>query len=55
VEVVKKCNAVFEEAKNLLFSAPALADFDPSLLIKLAGDASAYGIDADTSHEFPDG
>jgi len=51
----KKCDAAFEEAKKLLVSAPVLAHFDPSLPIKLAGDASAYGIGAAISHVFPDG
>ena len=38
----KKCSDAFEEAKQLLISSPVLPHFDPSLPIKLAGDASAY-------------
>ena len=51
----KKCSDAFEEAKQLLISSPVLAHFDPSLPIKLAVDASAYGIGAAISHVFPDG
>ena len=50
-----ECSAAFETAKNLLTSAPVLAHYDPSLPIKIAGDASAYGIGAVLSHVFPDG
>jgi len=51
----KKCDGAFEDAKKLLVSAPLLAHFDPSLPIKLVGDASAYGIGAVISHIFPNG
>ena len=39
----------------MLVSAPVLAHFDPSLPIKLTGDASAYGIGVAISHVFPNG
>ena len=51
----KECSDAFEKAKKLLVSAPVLAHFDPSLPIKLAGDASSYGIGAAISHVFPNG
>ena len=49
------CEAAFTEAKRLLASAPVLAHYNPSLPIRLAGDASAYGIGAVISHVLPDG
>ena len=51
----EECTKSFESAKELLSKAPVLAHYDPSLPIKLAGDASAYGIGAVISHVFPDG
>ena len=51
----KECAQAFEAAKKLLASAPVLAHYDPSLPMKMAGDASAYGIGAVISHVFPDG
>ena len=46
---------VFQDVKDLRSSAPVLADYDPSLPMKMAGDASAYGIGVVTSHVLPDG
>ena len=51
----KKCTEAFEAAKKLLVTAPVLAHYDPSLPMKMAGDASAYGIGAVISHVYPDG
>ena len=45
----------FERSKNLLLSSQLLVHFDPSLEIRLACDASAYGIGAVLSHQMPDG
>ena len=50
-----KCTQAFEASKKLLVTAPVLAHYDPALPMKMAGDASAYGIGAVISHVFPDG
>ena len=50
-----ECKRAFQEIKKLLVSAPVLAHYNPELPIRLAGDASAYGIGAVISHRFPDG
>ena len=51
----EECKKSFTEIKKLLTSAPVLAHYNPELPIRLAGDASAYGIGAVISHQFPDG
>ena len=51
----QECARAFESTKKLLAAAPVLAHYDPSLPMKMAGDASAYGIGAVISHVFPDG
>ena len=51
----EECSRAFKEAKQLLITAPILAHYDPTLPIKMAGDASAYGIGAVISHTYPDG
>lgn len=54
-KLTEECVVSFQEAKNLFTKAPVLTHYDPSLPMKLAGDASAYGIGAVISHVFPDG
>ena len=51
----EECSQAVKEAKQLLSSAPVLAHYDPALPIKMAGDASAYGIGAVISHVYSDG
>ena len=51
----EKCSQAFQAAKTLLVSAPVLAHYNPELPIKMAGDASAYGVRAVISHVFSDG
>ena len=55
MDLVRVLLSSFKEAKQLLVGAPVLAHYDPSLPMKLAGDASAYGIGAVISHVYPDG
>ena len=45
----------FTESKKLLLTSQLLVHFDPTLKIRLACDASAYGIGAVLSHQMPDG
>ena len=51
----KECDEAFEEAKQKLVSAPVLAHYDPTLPLRLAGDASSYGVGAVISHIYPNG
>ena len=51
----EECEGVSQEAKVRLSSAPVLAHFDPSLSLKMAGDASACGLGAVLSQVSPDG
>ena len=51
----EQCEEAFVKAKGLLSEAPILAHYDPSLPVRLAGDASAYGIRVVISHIFPNG
>ena len=50
-----ECEAAFHSLKEQLSSSAVLAHYDPSLPLKLACDASSYGVGAVISHEFPDG
>ena len=49
------CDRAFKEAKSKLTSAPVLAHYDPHLPIRLAADASPYGVGVVISHTMPDG
>ena len=51
----EECETVFQEAKVRLSTAPVLACFDPSLPLKMTGDASAYGLGAVLSQVLPNG
>ena len=49
------CTKAFNAAKSALLSTGVLAHYDPTLPVKLAADASAYGVGAVLSHQYPDG
>ena len=51
----EQCNNSFVEIKNLIASSRVITHYDPSLPIKLACDASPYGVGAVISHVFPGG
>ena len=51
----RQCAKAFQEAKEKLSTAEVLAHYDPRVPIRLAGDASSYGIGAVLSHVFADG
>jgi len=51
----KQCRAAFQTCKDLITSEEVLAHFDPSLPLRLACDASPYGIGAVLSHKCRDG
>ena len=49
-----QCTESFKRAKDLLISPNVLVHYDPNLPIKLAADASSYGVGAVISHVMPD-
>ena len=51
----RECQEAFKLAKEKLVSADVLAHYDATLPLRLAADASAYGIGAVISHRMPDG
>ena len=51
----QECVEAFQQAKESLISSQVLAHYDTNLPIKLAADASAYGIGAVISPVYPDG
>ena len=51
----KKCTTAVAKARKQLVKSPALIQYDPSLPIRLAADASSYGVGAVLSHVLPDG
>ncbi len=51
----EECVRAFEKAKALLTSSPVLVHYDPKLPMRMAADASAYGVGAVISHVFPNG
>ena len=50
-----QCNKTFEEGKQKLMEAPVLVLYNPTCSLKLATDASAYGIGALLLHYNEDG
>ena len=51
----KACQCAFQSAKYALASNRVLAHYNPGLPLKLAADASSYGVGAVISHQYPDG
>ena len=51
----KQCQESFERAKSLLVESRVLIHYDPTLPIKVAADASNYGIGGVLSHVTADG
>ena len=51
----KACQVAFKAAKNKIVSPNVLMHYDPSHPIRLAADASAYGVGAVISHIMDDG
>ena len=50
-----ECQCSFNKAKENLASSDVLIEYNPALPIRLAADASAYGIGAVIAHVLPDG
>ena len=51
----RQCQDSFEKAKEALMSSKVLMHYNPSMPIRMSGDASAYGIGAVIAHVLPDG
>ena len=51
----QECEETFQKIKKKLVSSQVLAHYDPNLPIKMAADASEYGIGAVISHVYRDG
>ena len=51
----KDCDEAFQSAKAKIISPNVLVHYDATLPIRLAGDASAYGVGAVISHVMNDG
>ncbi|XP_056132888.1 uncharacterized protein K02A2.6-like, partial [Lampris incognitus] len=49
------CEAVFRKVKELMVSQKVLTHYNPELPLRLACDASPYGVGAVLSHVMPDG
>ena len=54
-EWTEECSEAVNSAKQLLTTSNLLTHYDPSLPLKLAADASQYGLGAVISHIFPNG
>lgn len=54
-EWTSKCRESFYKAKQILLSDLLLAHYDPNMDIKVAADASIYGLGAVILHRYPDG
>lgn len=50
-----ECAKAFQEAKDQLMFAQVLTQYNPTLPISMAVDASTYSMDAVTSHVFQNG
>ena len=51
----QQCEAAFVQTKKALLASDALTQFDPTLPLQLACDASPYGVGAVVSHIMPGG
>ena len=51
----EKCEEPFHHSKKLIYNVDILCHFDAKMPVKLACDASSYGLAAVISHVFPDG
>ena len=52
---IKDCAKAFQQAKDALITSQVLLHYDSALPIRLAADASAYGVGAVISHVLPNG